>query len=296
MFFKSKDQSPETREEYRQDIEDKKERWILYRERLYTILAGCIIVILVLLAYVLFTWRDSNRMASATSSHLNSVLTKLEEKIDSVDTANLSKDVHENLVEVKNRVADLKNQQDALTNLTNTVNNEAIYFSRSFQARMDTLDSVLVSARNAIDEGNHQVKQNGDATKDILVSGNTFVKETTIGVTKLLSDGSLAITSTNTKTNKLLDDFDIVLVGDPKDPENSIKGLVKKSNRITDKGGDTMENIAGLTKDIRTKEQSILFPPPDKGFTGFMKKYILRPITTFGGAAYLVERLVYNLP
>ena len=62
------------------------------------------------------------------------------------------------------------------------------------------------------------------------------------------------------------------------------------------------KNSAGITAhldlmsaDIQKWTNKQLFPPPQKGFGGFMKRYVLTPLRTAGGTVYLYLRIVNGL-
>lgn len=190
--------------------------------------------------------------------------------------------LEDGLVEVKGAVADSRAH---LTTLTNSVD-----------GRLRALDAFIAKLGDVSDEARAQVKHSGDETAKTIGSLNTFVRHRDTEITALTEQGTLMLKTTNEKVGRLLDDFDVVVVGDKDNPDDSLRGLVKKGNYAVGEAGGILRNSNLLSRDLYDKTHSILFAPPDKGFTGFMKKFVLRPVTTFGGAAYLVERLIYNLP
>lgn len=186
------------------------------------------------------------------------------------------------LVEVKGAVADSRAHLATIT--------------ASVDGRLHQLDGFIDKLGFVADEARAQVKQNGDESVRTIASLNTFVQHRDTEITALTAQGMLMVKTANEKTSRLLDDFDVVVIGDPDHPDDSLRGLVKKGNTAMADANGMLHNGNLLTADIQKKGHELLYPIPERGFKGFMKKFILRPITTFGGAAYLVERLIYNLP
>jgi methyl-accepting chemotaxis protein len=88
-----------------------------------------------------------------------------------------------------------------------------------------------------------------------------------------------------------------------------INALTKSLNRtagkvevIADDLHATGQNITGVTSnlnqmsaDVQKWSNAMLFPPKEKGFTGFMKRYVLAPLKTAGGVVYIWVKILNGL-
>lgn len=261
-----------------------------WRDPLYTfaIFLGCIciliitVVVIVAAIYLVPAIKDWRAASTATTKVYEAGLGSVTDAAQNVKDATAQvaptlKGLQAVEKETQEYVSDLRGQTRILTH--------------GLEARLQTLDTLLVSVRGVSDEARVQLKQNGDKATELLEGANMVTRTADAQIIQLGNDGSKLLRTADSRLAKVLDDFDVVIVG-----PDGLEGLVKKGNYIANETGKTTHNVNLLTSDIQAKTHSLLFPTPDKGFTGFVKKYILRPITTFGGAAYLVQRLLYNLP
>jgi uncharacterized protein YoxC len=164
--------------------------------------------------------------------------------------------------ETQGYVADLRTQTLTLTN--------------GLDARLQTLDTLLVSVRGVADEARVQLKQNGEEARKTLASLNRTITDVDTRFSKILDDGSLMLETANPKLQELLDHANAVMI----DADGTIKSFQPVGVNLA---GITSDFNA-MTTDSKNKLHEILFPAPKHGWArvGQVATYLLRPI--FEGA------------
>jgi len=142
-------------------------------------------------------------------------------------------------------------------------------------ARLQTLDSVLLSLRGVTDETRLQVKQNGDAAAKTLASLNQTITDVDTRFSKVLDDGTLMLETANPKLQALLEHADNVIV----DADGTIKSFQPITTNLT---GITADFNA-MTTDSKNKLHEILFPAPKHGWARVGKCLLTRCVRSLRG-------------
>jgi hypothetical protein len=148
-------------------METSKERAILYREWGYFVL---VVLIAGMFIWAMYAFKMTQNVVGTANAKLiiitdrfEGIVQKLEDKIDAVDVAGLSKDSREAITELKGAIFDLRKTERELPMLVTDVRQEVVGLSRGVQ-------TLTLEART-------QIKQNGDATTRLIVDSNSSVNE-----------------------------------------------------------------------------------------------------------------------
>jgi hypothetical protein len=95
----------------------------------------------------------------------------------------------------------------------------------------------------------------------------------------------------STRVRVLVDDIDPQL----REDVAAIGRTLGNVELVTKSTAGVMSSLDLMSADIQKWTNKQLFPPPQKGFGGFMKRYVLTPLRTAGGTVYLYLRIVNGL-
>jgi hypothetical protein len=154
-----------------QKLELSKSQSNVFKGWVQVVLLVLVCVALGMMIWGMNSWRKSSNVVGATNANVNAfidegrgLIADVRTKLNEVDTAKLNSIADK----VGARVDDLGKTQVQLTGLISDVRYESRTVVNGMAARLDTLDTVLVSARNAVDEVHTQIRQNGDASTKAL--------------------------------------------------------------------------------------------------------------------------------
>jgi hypothetical protein len=229
-------------EALRYRMETSKEKSILIRNWIYTVIS---VIVAVMLVWGLWSWRNANNMASAAQARLLAIADRLDSKLDTIDTSKLNTIADggaATLQAARERIDALRATQAELDRSIIALRSSTNVLTSSVAARLQTLDGVLVSLRGVGDETRRQIGQNGDAATKAIngltdVEGKLGVEVTHMGtVAQTQSDelAKLIKAATSRVEDKRIDDFMATLPG--------TGGNVEK---IT-------ANLAGITGNLKT--------------------------------------------
>lgn len=250
-----------------------------WRDPLYTLalVLGC--VCLLAITVVVIVAAIYAVPAIKQWQHANAATTQVYEAglIEAIDN------VKNGTAEVAPTLKGLQRIENEATGYVADLRRDTKIITSALNARMQTLDTLLVSVRGVSDEARIQVKQNGDATAETVKSLNVAVNDIRTSVTRLLDDGSLMIETANPKLQNLLDNLNTVVI----DADGTIKAYQPVGVNLA---GITSDFNA-MTTDSKNKLHEILYPAPVKGFWPNVRRYasyLYRPV--FDGV-----RLYYTL-
>jgi len=292
-------------EALRYRMETQKEKTILFRNRLYTIFAAVALLAFVGLCVaaiwgiVKYTSREDEREKTIWQP-LKEAVADFKESAANAKT--ITNNVAEGTKEIGPTIVAVRTEVEKLHTFTDTANTQLAGIGGSAQGWLQTFDTVLVGLREAEGELRSQIKLRGDDVGKTINATTDFIQHKDTEIKDLIGEGTKLLTTTNPKIIKLLQDFDVVIIGDEKDPENSMRGLVKKGNALVDQSTKLTVEATGIAhsgnligQDLQKRAHTILDPPPCKTF-GCKMKVVLKRAQEFGGLAFVVERVIYGLP
>jgi ABC-type transporter Mla subunit MlaD len=265
----------------REHLETSKQRFRTYREAGYfaiTVLIGLMLI------WALWSWRNANNIAGASSAKLNIALDELTGTIQEVRAvAKGSRDTVEGLTRVENE----------LVGFVGDARIELRSISFSVQQRMLTLDTNLVASRNLIEEGTKQLNNNGTALTGVILHVDRAIEETTPhlqGAVMALERGSKGfstlVEATTPQVAELLSNLNAVVIDSD--------GLIKAYTPIGTNLSGVTEDLHGISTDTRKFIHDSFYPVPVHGFwnkTWRAVKYILEPAYQFGKLYFILKRV-----
>lgn len=216
-------------------METSKERAILYREWGYFVL---VILIAGMFIWAMYAFKMTQNVVGTANAKLitiadrfDGIASKIEDKIDAVDIAGLSKDGREAVVELKGAIFDLRATERELPGLVIDVRQEIVGLSRGVQA-------LTLEARS-------QIKQEGDATAKLINDSNVSVNE------KLIPEITNAVKATNVLMEKYGLTADEATATLKMAAEKSGKTLDEINKQVANpKWSETADNIAATTGEM----------------------------------------------
>lgn len=150
---------------------------------------------------------------------------------------------------------------------------------RGVDARLLTLDTLLVSFRGVSEEGRSQVKQNGDQIARTLKSAEAtiddvgvLIKNTDREATRMIQAGTLMIETANPRLQELLAHADNVII--------TADGTIKAYEPVGVNLAGITSDFNAMTTDSKNKLHELLYPVPKHGWAraGQVATYALKPI------------------
>ena len=144
-------------------------------------------------------------------------------------------------------------------------------------------DTTAISNRR-LDQFGTDLHENQVELKQVLTLTRDQVLSEIAGV-------AADVHATSTKIKVLVDDVD------PQVREDliTIGRALGNIEVLTANGAGVSGNLDLMSADIQKWTNKQLFPPTQRGFAGFMKRYVLTPLRTAGGTVYLYLKIANGL-
>ena len=225
-------------EALRYRMETSKERSILIRNWLYTVMA---VIVCVMLVWALYAWKMANNMAGTTSANFNNLIVnasgvvsrletvadKLEKKIDAVDTSKANQ-----LIDAGTKAVNgLPPIERELANAVSDLRQQTSLISRSASTAVEKVGDVA-------DEARAQIHSNGTATANLVNDSNASVNQKLVPevveamkATRILMDkygltadeATEAIKQASVQTGKSVDELNKTIIDFHGDLHNTMK-------------------------------------------------------------------------
>ena len=266
------------------DLEKRKIELIFSREVFKTALWATLAVCAVVLTYeIIKTSRAVRHQAEAGAVYNEQLQAIIGEARDAV------RDVHETTTQLKKEIPRVVSNLDGAVTDTRTV-------IRSLNGPVIAINGVVADIRR---DTLPLVNTNLSSLNDNQIKLGETIEVTRDGLKEIVSSLSLAGQDIRLITS------DPALQSLPEE----INALTKSLNRtagkvevIADDLHATGQNVAGVTgnlnlmsADAQKWSHALLFPPREKGFAGFLKRYVLAPLKTSGGVVYLWVKILNGM-